>query len=308
MAENTRAAKDFLFNTKSQDFYKAQANILTEDIVNNRFMPEDPRISKNKGLNTTKKNVIAAINETFDMAYLAHEKTMGNAFVQRVNNIAPDFDGNVRITSVDRAIGDSQGRRIDDTYITKDDIPTVTRGTIKTLNGRSPDDSGALNLPIVFTVNNVAPDAHGNVAVDIHNFVLRDEMMEKINAAIANMPIDAIALSNDKAFTDKYVAVENYKRLLKKVSSLEEGIAPGTAKETLSREVEIPANDTLNVQIFDACNANVKTFILDREEGSRTEGKYINADGYITVGYDEDAITIYNDADVSVKVKLIYQE
>lgn len=55
--------QDYLFSETSKEFKKAQSNILLADINNNPYMPEDPHISQNKNLNTTKKNVIGAINE-----------------------------------------------------------------------------------------------------------------------------------------------------------------------------------------------------------------------------------------------------
>ena len=182
------ASRDFLFDTKTQDFYKVQANILTEDITNNNFMPEDPRISKNKGLNTTKKNIVGAINEAFDMAHEAYVKNSGTAFVKTVNGITPNGVGNVEIKNVDRSVGDALGRKIHETYITLNDLPKITKAAARSVNGVTPDSNGDVRLQIVSTINNLSPDRDGNVEINLDNFASKNELFEEINDAIKRIP------------------------------------------------------------------------------------------------------------------------
>lgn len=74
--------------------------------------------------------------------YAAIQKILGDGTagfggVKKVNNIAPDANGNVNV------------------------------GTVKKVNSTAPDGDGNVNVGTVKKVNNVAPDANGNVTVSI---------------------------------------------------------------------------------------------------------------------------------------------
>ena len=84
-------------------------------------------------------------------------------------------------------------------------------------------------------------------------------------------------------------------------------ISSSNKKEKLFKDVEILGDNNINVLIPGTFNADISTLILDEEDGSRTKGQYINSEGIVTAAYDENQITLYNDSEAKIKVRIIYQ-
>nr|DAR48070.1 MAG TPA: hypothetical protein [Caudoviricetes sp.] len=259
------ANRDFLFETKTQDFYKVQANILTEDITNNNFMPEDPRISKNKGLNTTKKNIVGAINEAFDMAHEAYVKNSGTAFVKTVNGIVPNGVGNVDIKNVDRSVGDALGRKIHETYITLNDLPKITKAAARSVNGVVPDSNGDVRLKIVSTINSLSPDRNGNVEINLDDFVTKNELFEEIGDAIKKIPKQkAITVNGVPPDLDNNIVLRRVPESTKATRDGDDNIIADTyiTKEKLDKAV-----DDLSATVVHSINGRTPnvdgTFTLD---------------------------------------------
>lgn len=259
------ANRDFLFETKTQDFYKVQANILTEDITNNNFMPEDPRISKNKGLNTTKKNIVGAINEAFDMAHEAYVKNSGTAFVKTVNGIVPNGVGNVDIKNVDRSVGDALGRKIHETYITLNDLPKITKAAARSVNGVVPDSNGDVRLKIVSTINSLSPDRNGNVEINLDNFVTKNELFEEIGDAIKKIPKQkAITVNGVPPDLDNNIVLRRVPESTKATRDGDDNIIADTyiTKEKLDKAI-----DDLSTTVIHSINGRTPntdgTFVLD---------------------------------------------
>lgn len=259
------ANRDFLFETKTQDFYKVQANILTEDITNNNFMPEDPRVSKNKGLNTTKKNIVGAINEAFDMAHEAYIKNSGTAFVKTVNGITPNGVGNVDIKNVDRSVGDALGRKIHETYITLNDLPKITKAAARSVNGVVPDSNGDVRLQVVSTINSLSPDRDGNIEINLDNFVTKNELFEEIGDAIKKIPKQkAITVNGVPPDLDNNIVLKRVPESIKATRDGEDNIIADTyiTKEKLSGAI-----DALSTTVVHSINGRTPnsdgTFILD---------------------------------------------
>ena len=259
------ANRDFLFETKTQDFYKVQANILTEDITNNNFMPEDPRISKNKGLNTTKKNIVGAINEAFDMAHQAYVKNSGTAFVKTVNGITPNGVGNVDIKNVDRSVGDALGRKIHETYITLNDLPKITKAAARSVNGVVPDSNGDVRLQIVSTINSLSPDRNGNVEINLDNFVTKNELFEEIGDAIKKIPKQkAITVNGVPPDLDNNIVLRRVPESTKATRDGDDNIIADTY---ITKEKLDGAIDALSTTVVHSINGRTPnsdgTFVLD---------------------------------------------
>ena len=193
---STKSSKEYLFNTKSEEFNKAQANILLTDTMNNKFMPEDPRISKNQALNTTKKNVVGAINEVFDMA----SQAMSNAgltgdYVKTINGNKPDSTGNMSLKVVERAMYDSKGRRFEETYLTHDAISDLNQGSARTVNGIKPDAQGNIIIDIVKSINGVHPDSKGNIPIDLSPYIKKDGFVNDLRAILNNRQMKLYTLT-----------------------------------------------------------------------------------------------------------------
>ena len=259
------ANRDFLFETKTQDFYKVQANILTEDITNNNFMPEDPRISKNKGLNTTKKNIVGAINEAFDMAHQAYVKNSGTAFIKTVNGIAPNGVGNVDVKNVDRSVGDALGRKIHETYITLNDLPKITKAAARSVNGKVPDSNGDVRLQIVSTINSLSPDRNGNVEINLDNFVTKNELFEEIGDAIKKIPKQkAITVNGVPPDLDNNIVLRRVPESTKATRDGDDNIIADTY---ITKEKLDGAIDALSTTVVHSINGRTPnsdgTFVLD---------------------------------------------
>ena len=178
--------QDYLFSETSKEFKKAQSNILLADINNNPYMPEDPHISQNKNLNTTKKNVIGAINETFYMASEAYDKMQnvaGGKYVQSVNGSKPDSEGNVVVDSASKAENDARGRRIDQTYATVDEIESLKSQTVSSINGIRPDGNGNALLDKVETATRSFRDGSNNIITatyvkktELSDYIVKNDM------------------------------------------------------------------------------------------------------------------------------------
>ena len=161
----------------------AQANILLTDILNNPYMPLDPHLTKNKGLNTTKKNIIGAINEIHMMAYDAAEKINNSGatgFVKTINSIKPDATGNIQLTRVPQAVNDALNRRIDETYATKDDLGAMAGSQVLSINGTRPDKQGNVSIHTVTSVNNIEPDTRGNVNLPLEDYMKKADVINEI--------------------------------------------------------------------------------------------------------------------------------
>ena len=178
--------QDYLFSETSKEFKKAQSNILLADINNNPYMPEDPHISQNKNLNTTKKNVIGAIDEAFYMASEAYDKMQniaGGKYVQSVNGSKPDSEGNVVIDSASKAENDARGRRIDQTYATVDEIESLKSQTVSSINGIRPDGNGNALLDKVETATKSFRDGSNNIITatyvkktELSDYIVKNDM------------------------------------------------------------------------------------------------------------------------------------
>lgn len=82
----------------------------------------------------------------------------------------------------------------------------------------------------------------------------------------------------------------------------------GQQKRQMSKDIKIAADDKIEVNIRNAPNSDLKVLILDEEAGSRTRNLYINGEGFLSVAYDTNKVTILNDGDFEAKVRLIYKE
>lgn len=84
--------------------------------------------------------------------------------------------------------------------------------------------------------------------------------------------------------------------------------AVGSGKEkTLSKRAEILANNELTIMIPSAFDSEIFILILDEDPASRTNGQYINSEGYITVAYEENQIILYNDAEKNANIRVAYR-
>ena len=179
---------DFLFDPDSQNFRKVQGSILTTDTTENKFMPSDPRIERSKSLNTTRKNVVGAINEVFDLAYEARQQNSGELpVIKTVNGKNPDETGNVKIDTVsfaNRALADARGSIIHQHYLPNAALSSIIGKQIRTINGVAPDDQGNFAIRFTQSVNNIHPDMNGNVEIPLDKYTTQEAVTKEITKAI----------------------------------------------------------------------------------------------------------------------------
>ena len=210
--------KDYLFQEKSEEFKKAQANILLTDINKNPYMPEDPHISQNKNLNTTKKNVIGAINEIFSMsdeAYTKMQNIAGGKYVQTVNGIKPNKNGDVEISGAKTAQCDAQGRRIEQTYATIEALNNASNLSVKTVNTLRPDAEGNVTISSVDTATKAYRDGSNNIITatyarkaELNNYIDQDTLDRFRNEIRRNNEQEYMNMQNVFALVtdlDRYV-------------------------------------------------------------------------------------------------------
>lgn len=77
-------------------------------------------------------------------------------------------------------------------------------------------------------------------------------------------------------------------------------------KKKTVKDIEILSNNNIVIAIPGAFLSYVHVLILDEKDDSRTKGQYINSEGIVTVVYEENQITLYNDSEIKVKVRIIY--
>jgi hypothetical protein len=82
----------------------------------------------------------------------------------------------------------------------------------------------------------------------------------------------------------------------------------GQQKRQMTKDIKIAADDKIEVNIRNALNSDLRMLILDEETGSRTKDLYINGEGFLSVAYDTNKVTILNDGNFEAKVRLIYKE
>lgn len=82
----------------------------------------------------------------------------------------------------------------------------------------------------------------------------------------------------------------------------------GQQKRQMSKDIKIAADDKIEINIRNAPHSDLRVLILDEETGSRTRNLYINGEGFLSVAYDTNKVTILNDGDFEAKVRLIYKE
>lgn len=84
-------------------------------------------------------------------------------------------------------------------------------------------------------------------------------------------------------------------------------VAISSRKEKSIKDTEILSNNDRTILIPGVFYSDIYVLILDEEDGSRTKGQYINSEGVVTVAYDENQIVLYNDSEIKLKVRVIYQ-
>lgn len=90
------------------EFNKVQAEVLTTDVTTNPYMDETPRYSTNKGLKTTKKNVIGAINELLEAIGELTDGSGADARVSKIIDVVGNFFNNpdllTKLKSIDNSL------------------------------------------------------------------------------------------------------------------------------------------------------------------------------------------------------------
>lgn len=74
--------------------------------------------------------------------------------------------------------------------------------------------------------------------------------------------------------------------------------------EFVTKDVIIASGASYTYATTQAFKQGLKILVLDPDSTSRTYNKYINSEGVATVSYDNNGITIYNDADISLTFKI----
>lgn len=122
-------------------------------------------------------------------------------------------------------------------------------------------------------------------------------------------PSEKKYVKDDPPFDAKYLGIFIYDKNTATLYYSDEtglhNVGSGKKKE-LIKDVEILANNEMTILIPSAFDSEIHTLILDEEEDSRTKGQYINSEAYLTTAYDENQIIVYNDADETMKVRVVY--
>nr|DAK26760.1 MAG TPA: hypothetical protein [Caudoviricetes sp.] len=72
------------------------------------------------------------------------------------------------------------------------------------------------------------------------------------------------------------------------------------------KDIKIEPNKNTSVQMLNPYSPGIKVLVLDEEENSRTKGQYINAKRTTVVARNDSEITIYNNTEKEINVRVIY--
>ena len=71
-------------------------------------------------------------------------------------------------------------------------------------------------------------------------------------------------------------------------------------------EIQLLAGESRDIEIDDPIRKQVKVFVLDDDSESDTYQKWINAEGVCTLAYGPAVLTVRNDSEVTLTLRVVY--
>lgn len=88
----------------------------------------------------------------------------------------------------------------------------------------------------------------------------------------------------------------------------EELLEMSFSQKQKTKDIIISANNSSTANINAALYSGLQVLVLDEDPSSRTNGKYINSEGVVTISYDANQVSLYNDTLKELKIRLLYRE